>query len=44
MTETVQRENMKTKEFEMKTSTSQKIGSAIFAIGTIYMFGLGWLY
>ena len=28
----------------MKTSTSQKIGSAIFAIGAVYMFGLGWLY
>lgn len=27
-----------------KTSTSQKIGSAIFAIGAVYMFGLGWLY
>jgi len=26
------------------TSTSQKIGAAIFAIGAIYMFGLGWLY
>lgn len=30
----------------MKTnaSTSQKIGSAIFTIGALYMFGLGWLY
>jgi len=28
----------------MKTSTSQKIGFAIFAIGAVYMFGLGWLY
>ena len=28
----------------MKTSTSQKIGAAIFAIGAVYMFGLGWLY
>jgi hypothetical protein len=26
------------------TSISQKIGSAIFVIGAIYMFGLGWLY
>ena len=26
------------------TSTSQKIGVAIFIIGAIYMFGLGWLY
>ena len=26
------------------TSTSQKIGWVIFAIGAIYMFGLGWLY
>jgi len=26
------------------TSTSQKIGAAIFAIGAVYMFGLGWLY
>ncbi len=25
------------------TSTSQKIGSAIFAIGAVYMFGSGWL-
>lgn len=30
----------------MKTniSISQKIGSAIFALGAVYMFGLGWLY
>lgn len=28
----------------MKTFTSQKIGSTIFAIGAVYMFGLGWLY
>jgi len=28
----------------MKTSTSQKIGFVIFAIGAVYMFGLGWLY
>jgi len=28
----------------MKTRTSQKIGWAIFAIGAVYMFGLGWLY
>ncbi len=27
-----------------KTSTSQQIGLAIFAIGALYMFGLGWLY
>jgi len=27
-----------------KTSTSQKIGLVIFAIGGAYMFGLGWLY
>jgi hypothetical protein len=27
-----------------KTSTSQKIGTALFAIGAAYMFGLGWLY
>ena len=27
-----------------KTSTSQKIGTALFAIGAVYMFGLGWLY
>jgi hypothetical protein len=26
------------------TSTSQKIGLAIFMIGAIYMFGTGWLY
>ena len=26
------------------TSTSQKIGSAVFAIGAAYLFGLGWLY
>ena len=26
------------------SSTSQKIGAAIFAIGAGYMFGLGWLY
>jgi hypothetical protein len=26
------------------TSTSQKIGWTIFAIGAVYMFGLGWLY
>ena len=26
------------------TSTSQKIGFAIFAIGAAYMLGLGWLY
>lgn len=26
------------------TSTSQKIGAAIFTIGAIYMFGLGRLY
>jgi hypothetical protein len=26
------------------TSTSQKIGWAIFTIGGLYMFGLGWLY
>ncbi len=26
------------------TSTPQKIGMAIFAIGAVYMFGLGWLY
>ncbi len=26
------------------TSTSQKIGRVIFAIGAVYMFGLGWLY
>ena len=26
------------------TSTSQKIGLALFAIGAVYMFGLGWLY
>jgi hypothetical protein len=26
------------------TSTSQKIGLVIFAIGAVYMFGLGWLY
>jgi len=25
------------------TSTSQKIGLALFAIGAVYMFGLGWL-
>ena len=28
----------------MKTSTSQKIGLALFMIGAVYMFGLGWLY
>lgn len=28
----------------MKTSISQKIGWVIFAIGAVYMFGLGWLY
>ena len=28
----------------MKTSTSQKVGLALFAIGAAYMFGLGWLY
>ena len=28
----------------MKPSTSQKIGSALFAIGAVYMLGLGWLY
>jgi len=27
----------------MKTSTSQKIGLALFIIGAAYMFGLGWL-
>jgi hypothetical protein len=27
-----------------KTSTSQKIGWVVFAIGAVYMFGLGWLY
>jgi hypothetical protein len=32
------------KELVMKTTTSQKIGSAIFVIGTLYMFGLGWVY
>lgn len=26
------------------TSTSQKIGWVIFAIGAVYVFGLGWLY
>src|SRR5215471_9606616 len=26
------------------TSTSQRIGLAIFLLGAIYMFGLGWLY
>lgn len=26
------------------TSTSQRIGWVIFAIGAVYMFGLGWLY
>jgi hypothetical protein len=26
------------------TSTSQRIGSALFAIGAVYMFGLGWLF
>ena len=26
------------------TSTSQKIGWVIFALGGVYMFGLGWLY
>lgn len=26
------------------TSTSQKIGLVLFAIGAVYMFGLGWLY
>lgn len=28
----------------MKTSTSQKIGNAIFVIGAVYMLGLGWMY
>jgi len=28
----------------MKTSTSQKVGLALFIIGAVYMFGLGWLY
>ncbi len=27
-----------------KTSISQKIGWAVFAIGVLYMFGLGWMY
>ncbi len=27
-----------------ETSTSQKTGWVIFAIGVVYMFGLGWLY
>ena len=44
MIETVQRENMKPKELDMKTSTSQKIGSALFVIGAVYMFRLDWLY
>lgn len=26
------------------TSTSQKVGLALFIIGAVYMFGLGWLY
>ena len=26
------------------TSTSQKIGWVVFAIGCVYMFGLGWMY
>ena len=26
------------------TSTTQKIGLAVFSIGVLYMFGLGWLY
>jgi hypothetical protein len=28
----------------MKTSTSQKIGWVVFAIGCVYMLGLGWMY
>jgi hypothetical protein len=37
---------MKSKEQIMKssTSTSQKIGWVVFAIGAVYMFGLGWMY
>jgi hypothetical protein len=37
---------MKSKERVVKsnTSTSQKIGWAVFTIGGIYMLGLGWLY
>jgi hypothetical protein len=27
-----------------KSSTSQKIGWVVFALGALYMFGLGWLY